>query len=330
MTTIPREQDFYIPPDITVNDDGTIAQIDWQKVQRMQDFNDRALISFTGMGMPPIQYITQSGPMQNGETILDFRLQPRIIQYSIRRNHCSRDEYKDGRAELINLLRPNRQPTKKFQNGRLRKVWPDGTTRDISAVIEQGPAFAARNNSKWDEWSYTETLRFKCVDPTWFDPTLVNVNWDAVTYTGLIFGPYDGNHLIFPDNMVFGTSGVFSGSVAVAYTGTWFAYPVIKIVGPVQSPIIRNLSLGLKIQLDYNVSLGETVTINTAYGNKTIVNNTGTNLIGLISDDTDLNFYIAPDPVVPNGINTLAVLGAGATAGVSDIDVNYYTRYIGI
>ena len=77
--------------------------------------------------------------------------------------------------------------------------------------------------------------------------------------------------------------------------------------------------------------MGETVTINLEYGNKTVVNNAGTNLIGTVTTDSDLaTFHIAPDPEAVNGINQLLVTGDDAVIGQTEIRIEWHTNYIGI
>jgi hypothetical protein len=77
------------------------------------------------------------------------------------------------------------------------------------------------------------------------------------------------------------------------------------------------------------VSGGEIVTISLPYGNKTVVNDSGTNLIGTVYPTTDLaTFHIAPDPEVTGGINTVVFAATGVDANTT-ILFEYYTRYIG-
>jgi len=66
------------------------------------------VIEASGFGMPDIDYISQQGPFQHGESIRDYRLKPRIVQLILRQQACDRDSYWDRRTELLNALRPNR------------------------------------------------------------------------------------------------------------------------------------------------------------------------------------------------------------------------------
>lgn len=326
-----KEQHLYIPPDVGVATTGQITNTDWPKVYRFGNKPDRILLSFTGMGMPDITYITQSGPDQPGETILDFVLEPRYIQYThARKAGCTRMDYWDARQNIGSLLSPARQSSTatNYMLGRLRVVLPNGAMRDIDATIENGPAFEARDPNRWMETTFIENLRFRCPDPTFYDPVQVVLTWVTAIYDGLIFyeaGTYD-DHLTFPDNMLFGTDAIFA-TTSLTYTGTWFAYPTITITGPIASPTLLNNTLGHKICLNYNVSAGETVTITTQYGKKKITNNYGDWLMGTLSIDSSMKFLIGHDPWAPGGVNDLEFYGSGATVN-TQVSLAYNTRYI--
>lgn len=302
------EFDHYIAPD--------------GKVYNFHNLDDRFLMSFEGMGMPTVEYIEQQGPFQHGVSLLDYRLQKRIIQYVHRRNTCDRQTLWETRWDILDALRPNRQVLNSFALGKLRKRLPGGYLRDIDVSIENGPTFGARDLESWDEFGFTETIRFIAPDPTFYDPTLRTATW-SISIT---------NRLVFPETFPFlFESSVIDNDIAITYPGTWLSFPTIVITGPMKGPIITNETTGEKIHLQYDISSGETVTINLAFGNKTVVNNHNVNLIGLISTDSDTTtFHIAPDPEAAGGINTFNVVAGGGLAGVSSVVMTYYDRYIGI
>ena len=323
-----KEFDIYIPPDATINSDGSIA--DTSEVYYFDDRKDRFLRSFTGWGMPPIRYITQRGPFQHGETALDYRLEPRIIQCLHRRLGNCRNDYWNNRSDLINYVRPNRQEANSFDPGRLRKILPDGSVRDIYVLLQQGPVFSARSLDSWDEYAIQETIRFIAHDPIIFNPETKSAVWEVESLDNLIF--YEAvnwtNRAVFP--IWFGSSSL-SDTVTITYNGTWLSYPTIYIVGPLDNPRMLNNTTDEEIELNYNVSAGETVTINLDYGQKTVTNNTGTDLIGTVTTDSDIaTFHIAPDPEAPNGQNELQVTGGNAVIGSTEVSINYLERYIGI
>lgn len=304
-----------------------LAEFDYFFTPDGQQFNlhdayDRWLLGFTGWGMPPIEYITQRAPQQHGETVIDFRLRPRTVQYTFRQEGCSRMDYWNNRGVLIDHLRPNRQTGFAFNTGKLRKILPDGSRRDLDVVIESGPVFAARSEDTWDEFSFTESLRFRADDPTIYDPELQSANWVIATT----------NNLVFPASfsIVFGAS-VINSTLSVTYTGTWLAYPIITMTGPLEVPIIENQTTGEKIALSYNIDPGEVVTVSLGFGQKTVVSNTNGDVFGTVTTDSDIaTFHLAPAPEAPGGVNDLYAFGGGGIAGETEISVAWYTRYIGI
>jgi len=311
----PLELDYYISPD------GVTYQFD--------NGHSDLLFSFTGDGLPPIEYIDQQGPFQHGKTLLDYRLAPRIIQFVHRRQACSRLGYWNNRAGLLNALRPNRQAPGEFALGKLRKVLPDGSKRDIDVMIQQGLAFAPRQMEQWDEWGLTEAIQFIAPDPTFYDPESKNVIWDIDILLGKIY--YSASALTELKYPYFYGQDIIAGSATVTYTGTWLTYPTLELIGPLSQPFVENTVTGESIQLDYNIAAGEMVTIALPYGNKTVTNNFSANLIGTVTADSDLaTFHIAPDPEAAGGVNVFNASGGGGVAGVTQIRMSWYTRYIGI
>jgi len=283
---------------------------------------DKFIYPVGDLGMAPIRYVTQRGPYQHGSTMLDYFLDPRIVQVRHRRIAKNRNGQWDNRADLINHLRPNRQAIGTLEHGQLRKIMPDGTTRDLDVIVQQGPSFNSLLGSKWDEWASTEIIRFIAHDPTFYDPAEVSLSFTFSTFDELKF-PVE-----FPISFFAST---FDETDTINYGGTWLTYPEIIFTGPCNNPIITNTTTDEKIELDYVIASGEVVTISTAYGAKTITNDDGDNLIGTLTTDSDLaTFHIAPDPEAPGGANVFRAQGAGADADVTSMVVKYYTRYIGI
>lgn len=284
--------------------------------------SDKFVYPIGDLGMAPIRYVTQRGPFQHGSTLLDYFLEPRIIQVRHRRIAQSRNQHWDNRADLLNMIRPNRQAINSLEHGQLRKIMRDGTTRDIDVIVEQGPSFSAGIGNKWDEWATSDVIRFIAHDPVFYDPTQISTSFTFSTFDELEF-PID-----FPISFFAST---FDETDTITYNGTWLTYPEIIFTGPCSNPIITNVTTGEKIELDYVIASGEVVTITTAYGNKTITNDDGDNLIGTLTTDSDLaTFHIAPDPEATDGENQFRAQGSGADADETSMVVRYYTRYIGI
>lgn len=71
-------------------------------------FSRRMLRSYSGFGLSPLHFIVQRGPYQDGDTALDMRLDPRVVQLVIAEPLFRRQDYWDRRNDLLDLLRPNR------------------------------------------------------------------------------------------------------------------------------------------------------------------------------------------------------------------------------
>lgn len=308
------------------------------------DTDDKFLMSETGLGLPPIDYITQRGPFQHGETLIDYRLRPRVIQMVHRRNSCSRQDYWDARSDLLDHIRPNRSLSGSIEPGTLRKVLPNGAMRDIKVLIEQGPEFAARSLDKWDEFGIYETLRFIAHDPIFYSPVAVTsaftlaplnelVFYNAVTGVSALsinFARGPARYADMGRGLVF-ENGVIDNIITTTHDGSWISYPTITITGPLNGATIVNQSTGESIKMNYDIGTGEVVTIVTEYGAKSVTNNAGVNLIGTLSPTSSLaTFHIAPDPEVVNGQNQIRVIGSAASPGVTGVSISFYPAYIGI
>ncbi len=290
----------------------------------------RWALSFSGFGTPPIEYITQRGPLQHGVTVRDFFLRPRVIQLLLRQDFLNRSNWWQGRASLLNELRPNRQtnPTTPPTPGRLRLVETDGVTiRDLNVFVAQGPRFEPRVSGQWDEWAFTEVLRFVAHDPVAFDPAQVTATIAITLNADLVF-PITFDVADVNDDIIFG-DGFIDETLNVNYLGTWEEFPIFTIVGPVEDLRVDSVATGEKLEFNDQVAVGQTVTIDLREGRKTVVDQLGTNLIALLTDDSDLGtFHLAPDPEAALGVNPIRVQGRHPTAATM-ISFTYFDRYFG-
>lgn len=275
---------------------------------------DRVVMTESGFGMPPIEYVTQRGVYQHGETAVAYYLRPRTIQLLIRHKYCDRNAYWAGRAALLDILRPNKLLC--IVPGTLRKITPNGTKRDIKVLIDQGPEFAPRETTSWNEFGYVEDLRFIAHDPVWYNPTLKTVTLDLSTSTG---------QLVFPITFPISFGNISSTGVSVAYAGNWQSYPTIYIYGPIDQPVITNVTTGEIIALAAAIPAGDIVTITLAFGAKSIINLAGTDLIATVTASSNFGtFHLEP------GNNLFTIAGNSIDPAVTKFVLEYYERYIGI
>jgi len=305
----PIEFDRYITPD--------------GNVYNFENAYDQFLISgISGQGLPPVNYRTQRGPFQDGVTPLGFVLGSRTVILTHRRNTGCRDEYWGARADFMNFIRPNRQVVGEFTPGTLRREEPNGAKRDLCVFILSGPDFIGTQQGRWDEFNFQEIITFVAHDPLFFDP-------DQQLLDLLL--PASGDELDFP--ITFPIRFSSDGGVpldTLTYNGTYKSFPIIIIQGPIKNPVITNVTTNERIELETTILTGRTVTINLGFGNKTVVDDLGTNLIGELTTDSDLaEWHIAADPEAPGGVNRIGTGGSGA--GVpTRIAIQWFERFIGI
>ncbi len=293
-----------------IGQDGTVFNFD--------DQVDKFLMTINGQGMPPIRHITQRGAEQHGETWLDYRLLPRSIRLVYMGNQgYDRSDFWATRSALLDGVRPNRGSGV----GTLRKQLDDGTRRDIDVIIANGPTLNQQGYPERGRLWVRDSVEFIAHDPIFYDPTSVTVTASPSVNTELEFS------VEFP--IEFGL-GVINTTEVVAYSGTWFSLPVITLTGPMDNPVVSNDTLSKIIQLDYSVADGEVVTIDLAYGAKTITNASGTDLIGTLTSSSDLTSWrLECDPIAASGNNSVT-FEAGGTGPNSQFDLTYYKKYIGI
>lgn len=297
------------------------------KTFNLHDFKARVVMVDEGTGMPPIEYLTEVGPLQHGETVVDYRLRPRDILLAMRFNAINRDGYNAMRKTILNAFRPNRQTVGQMLPGWLRKRESSGDQYEIAVRLAEGLTFSSGSPDTWDGFGISDAIAFVAHDPVWRKPTR-----EVVTFINTL-GDF-GDHLVFPTELPleFGGAGdTINGTGTVVYPGTWLSYPEIQINGPLDDFLIQNVSTGEEIELDYAVVAGKTAIFDLRYGYKTCFLSDGTNLTPYITLASDLTeFHIAPDPEVPGGVNELLLFGTGAVTGQTAVTVRYYVNYIGI
>jgi hypothetical protein len=296
---------------------------------RLNNHNNKMVLSVSGFGLPQPKFSTTQGPFQHGRTPTAIREQPRKIILSQYTRAGCRDDYWSNRLALVNALRRNRADVNLPEPGALRWNRSDGTIRQVDVYTLKGPVFLPFPNRRTPH-SYEEKLQFIAYNPIIYDPeqqSIAQTGFATTSQAELQFPiTFDATHIVF--NVVASTTAIWNETLV--YAGNWEEYPTITIAGPATNPLIQNLSTGLKIELDYSIANGETVTISLQYGTKTIINNFGTSLLGYLTTDSDLaTFSLQPDPIVTDGNNIIQITTTFST-GATSVTLSYFNRYIGI
>lgn len=279
----------------------------------------RVLMNWQDIGMAPINYLQDRGPFQNGVTVRDFRLDPRVVTLEQYERGCKRDDFYCNEASLVAAIRPNRSST--GVGGKLLFIRPDYTEVEIGARILEGPSGSWDGQGSLSPPDYREQLRFFCEDPVWRLPTSTTVTF-VLTETAVCLDT------CLPLGLALAS---FAETTSIPYAGTWEGDQIdIVITGPLQDPEIVNNTTGQSIKLDYNLSSGETVTISILPNIVTVTNNDGINLIGTVTNLSDLVTFalVTIGDLTATGTNSISVFGSFGTIGTSQITFTYYTRYI--
>lgn len=270
----------------------------------------RVVISDEGTGIPPLEYVTQRAPFQQGETRRTLRLLPRVVRLVIRQNACDRSAYWDLRSALIGGVRPNKGSIE--AGGVLRKIYRNGRKRDLSALISAGPKFEPRDPTRWDEWAITESLYFTAHDPIYYDPVAIS---ETILLAVVATFP-----MTFP--VVFMQ---YNATTTITYLGDWPAFPTIVITGPIKGPVITNVTTGEHIGLNASVPAGFTATIELTSAIKRVTRSDGLDMTGAVTSDSDLStFHLEP------GANVITVEGDNVATATTSFVISYYERYLGL
>jgi len=253
-----------------------------------------------GFGLAPLHRITTRGPLQHGDSDIDFRLDPRILQIPILVKNESASAPKARhysiREALLKIFNPN-------SSGVLRVII-NTVSGGVFTIITYQINVKVLGGLTFDvdpvDYHVRTVVQLRADDPTWYDATAPSGT--VVTY----------------DDSVIGGSQVF------AIGGNWPTFPIIRINGPITNPTITNNTTGQSIAITATLSAGAYFDIDLSYGKKTVVDNLGANRISTVSAASNLATW----SLVP-GNNTISVTGTGTTSA-SDLTFTYFPRYTGI
>lgn len=221
---------------------------------------------------PPNRFVIDESPTVDGAVMRSVRHTARRVILPIVIKGDSPGDVRTQIEDLTYALDPKRGP------GKIRVTGPNGIVRESVAYLEDGMGLDETLNSAAGPLWQRASLQFFCPEPYWKDATTTSgvENYDSDTPT---FFPF------FPLRLV--SSSIF-GTATILNDGHVETYPRWQVTGPGSAIYLKNLSTGEYISLDVSLAAGETVSIDTTPGVRSITKNDGTNLFGQLSADSTL------------------------------------------
>ena len=274
--------------------------------------------------MPPVERLTTKSPYQEGNTDIGFRINQKIVAFVFDILSRNPSEYYDQRNELQDIFKPLESSSPVTI-----KMVRFGETRQLQGHYIRGLEINTDDAGRMTSSGYYHrfAVELQCNEPFWIN-SAINSEIISLQANTELFFPIIFNDTL-PDRLgiVFGSSTI-DESFNITYPGQWKTYPKLILLGPLSDFILENETTDELLGLNYDISDGETVTIDLAPNVKTVRNGAGDNLNGTLSTNSDLNkFHIEADPEAPGGVNTFNVQGTN-TSSSTRITIEYYTRYL--
>jgi hypothetical protein len=263
-------------------------------------------LSSDGFGGTDNEIQTRRGAYQDGTTLQQVRLSPRTLMIRFLILAADRAGVEQKRRRVAAAFNP--------RNGLGTLVWTqeDGSQYALRCVALSGsPTFLAGRTSQGRVWQEV-VVDLQAPDPCWFDATAT-----TLPLAGLTGG------LAFPAS--FPASFAAMGSTVVVTNEGDIAAPIrIEIPGPVLNPVVENLTTGEQIALTLDVLEGQTVLIDTTYGNLLCrlqaSNGTQTNAMQYLSSDSTFWQLVPGENIVT----------FSAPSGSAEVSIEYASRYTGV
>jgi len=255
-----------------------------------------------GFGLAPMHRITTRGPLQQGDSDIDFRLDPRVLQLPLVVANTSSDGKRwyhyQIRERLLEIFQPQYSGVLQLIVLGLNGASAVDYERRINVNLLGGLSFDVDPSN----YNVRTVVQLRASDPTWYESSYPSGNRFVVNYV---------------------TSNI-NGSQVINVGGNWWTYPIIRLFGPITNPVITNSTTGQSITFTGTISAGAYYDIDLEYGKKTVVDNLGVNRISTVSSAS----AFATWSLGPSN-NTIAITGTGTTAATNAV-FNYFYRYTGI
>lgn len=268
-----------------------------------------------GLGMSPSHRLSNRGPQQHGDTDVGFRLDPRVFRLFFGLDGATLSDLYDLRDGVLRLFRPSNDALKMkwtLDNGEVRQL-------DAHYVGDMGMPSASKRGYYQDL-----VVMMKAPDPTFYHPVEASVVF-------ALGGGSDAFEIPLAIPWAIGVS-TLDQTRTISYEGSWYAFPIITVVGPITDAIITNQTTGESLDFTgTTIDAGDYYEIDCRYGYKTVVDSNGTSRVADLTADSDLaTFHLEPpggqETTKENDIN----VAGNTVTEATEVYLRYKVRYVGI
>ena len=276
------------------------------------DFDKRILREHDGLGMPPVILLTQRGVTQDGSTFRDAYLDERRISLTCDLIEDNEVDLWESRLELSRFFASLQDACY------LDVVTPSAVSYRIDI------RFAGELSLPRAPTDAPISQRVALL--LWAGETFYNVVMNVDTLVA--GGGGAGLAIPLPVPFTVGASALDTTAL-IAYDGTWKSYPLVRIAGPIEDPIVENETTGRTLDFTgATIADGDYLVIDCAA--KTVVDQDAANQFALLTAASDIGeFYLAAHPEVTNGGNSIRITGSSVGPNVRVI-FSYHDRFIGV
>lgn len=295
-------------------------QYQWIYGTHTYELSDSApfdVVSIDGIDTASVEAITEQGPLQDGDTDIDMRLNPRTVQMVLQAvTRAAPYDHESNRLLFNRIFAPS------TRLGVLQITYDNGQQFAITARM-MGNAGIKRGLE--EDRLMRAGVVWRCPDPLWYNPI------EHVISLGLGLGS-TGFAVPTPVPTFIGGSTA-NQTYTLNYDGTYREFPIFQIYGPITSPKIVNQATGKKIDFTgITIAGGDYYTIDLRYGRKYAYKNGNKTDLRTGEATTDSNFAtfaIEHNPIAVDGVNPLTITGTGANSN-TQVYLRYFDRYAGI
>lgn len=260
----------------------------------------------TGRFMPAISIASTGIPAMPGERLREVR--HGVREFTLRLTLATADEgsLRQAQRALVYAMDPARG------EGILRVTSPLGDTREISCVVVEGLGMQEAEEMSGPNMQFLDVTFRAYTDPYWRDVSDTSPSPYVVGLTPTFFP-------IFPLRL---TSSQIAVDTTILNDGDVESWPVWQIAGPGSAITLRNLTTGKFMSFTFlAMNAGESVTIDTRPGEKTVIKSDNTPIF------FDLSALSSMWPLI-KGNNAIRLEMGGAIAGSSYLQLNFRKRYL--